>query len=92
MSRVNTKSFRNPKYEGLYENCSLMPVGSLRYNYMGIYDLQGNVAEMICDKHYKFGGGYLDDDTSTAYVGILHYRDKHSIDTGFRVFARPRKD
>ncbi len=67
-----------------------LPVGTFRYNYKGVYDLQGNAAERIWNSNFTYGGSFLDTDATMGYIGILSSKSKPTRDIGFRVFAKPR--
>jgi formylglycine-generating enzyme required for sulfatase activity len=87
---VPKKSFNSRDFENRPPWNEPLPVGTFRYNYKGIYDLQGNAAERIVNSNFTYGGSFLDQDATMGYIGILSSKSKPTRDIGFRVFAKPR--
>ena len=65
---------------------SLMPVKSFKPNSIGLYNVSGNVAEMVSDAHHTKGGS-LKDDSYNLQINVSNpYLQERQRDVGFRVF------
>lgn len=91
VSEISKKSFLSSRRVKAYDRNDLMPVGTFKYNYKGVYDLQGNVAELISNSEFTFGGSCFDLDPTSAYIGVFTRYQEASPNVGFRVFARPKQ-
>lgn len=92
VSKVSKKSFYDKENAIFYDGCGTTRIGTFKFNYKGIYDLQGNAAELIYDSNFTFGGSFLDKDPSLAYLGIFKKCSMPAPDVGFRVFAKPKHE
>lgn len=87
--RISTKSIfvkgrRSRKAK--FDFNGVLEVGSMPYSYKNLYDLQGNVSEMLFESDYCFGGSYVDE-ASVGYIGRVSRRRAVPFDVGFRIFA-----
>lgn len=91
VSEISRKSFNSRRQAKIYSRYETLPVGSFKYNYKGIYDLQGNVAELIFNTEFTYGGSCCDPDPRSAYIGIFKRYHSPNPFVGFRVFAKPKQ-
>ncbi len=89
MSNYHHKSLgQDPSLIGLNDNFDITaPVKSYWPNSFGIYNMSGNVAEMILTKGVIKGGGFKSDEESLQINSTGSYNHSES-DIGFRVFMQ----
>ena len=64
---------------------SLCTINSYKPNYFGLYNMSGNVAEMVAENGIAKGGSYLDPGYDVQIKSVKKYTEKAS-NIGFRVF------
>lgn len=85
---MRSKSFIKRKWnsKNFYFN-GVMAVGSMPYQYKKIYDLQGNVSELLFESNFSFGGSFIEE-ASSGYIGRVTAKKAVPFDVGFRIFAK----
>ena len=67
------------------------PVASYFANDMGLYDIVGNVAEMVQEKGKAAGGSWAHLPEASTITSVSHYQ-KADAKVGFRIFMEVIKE